>query len=78
MAIKDIIVPGFVGTTTIKWLPTRGFNIGVVATQGDIDVRPDTVSASAGGPQTISAKYAGPQTVSASAAGPQRISVKGD
>jgi hypothetical protein len=24
MAIKDIIVPGFVGTMTVRWLPTRG------------------------------------------------------
>ncbi len=28
MAIKDIIVPGFVGTSTIKWIVTRGFSIG--------------------------------------------------
>ena len=28
MAIKDIIGPGFVGTTTIKWIPTRGLSIG--------------------------------------------------
>ncbi len=30
MAIKDIIVPGFVGTSTIKWIVTRGFSIGAV------------------------------------------------
>ena len=24
MAIKDMIGPGFVGTDTIKWIPTRG------------------------------------------------------
>ncbi len=25
MAIKDIIVPSFVGTSTVKWIVTRGF-----------------------------------------------------
>ncbi len=28
MAIKDIIGPSFVGTTTIKWIVTRGLSIG--------------------------------------------------
>ena len=28
MAIKDIIGPSFVGTSTIKWLVTRGFASG--------------------------------------------------
>lgn len=31
MAIKDIIVPGFVGTDTIKWIVTRGLTLGAVA-----------------------------------------------
>jgi len=31
MAIKDIIVPGFVGTDTIKWIVTRGLSLGAVA-----------------------------------------------
>ncbi len=30
MAIKDIIVPAFVGTATIKWIVTRGFSISSV------------------------------------------------
>lgn len=31
MAVKDIIVPAFVGTDTIKWIVTRGLSLGAVA-----------------------------------------------
>jgi len=29
MAVKHLIVPGFVGTTTIKYVVTRGLSVGV-------------------------------------------------
>lgn len=31
MAIKDMIGPSFVGTTTIKWIVTRGLTAGAAA-----------------------------------------------
>mgnify|MGYP005818970223 CR=1 FL=1 len=31
MAVKHLIVPGFVGSTTIKYVVTRGFSIGEAA-----------------------------------------------
>lgn len=34
MAIKDTIVPAFVGTATIKWIVTRGY--GALATQDEL------------------------------------------
>ena len=33
MAVKHLIVPGFVGSTTIKYVVTRGFSIGEAAAE---------------------------------------------
>lgn len=40
MAIKDIIGPGFVGTSTIKFIVTRGFSIG----EADVTSAPSTAN----------------------------------
>ena len=37
MAVKHLIVPGFVGSTTIKYVVTRGFSIGEAV--ADVETR---------------------------------------
>ena len=37
MAVKHLIVPGFIGSTTIKYVVTRGFSIGEAV--ADVETR---------------------------------------
>lgn len=45
MAIKDLIGPSFVGTTTVKFVVTRGLSIGVPAVPEPLDIESMTIGA---------------------------------
>lgn len=66
MAIKDLIVPGFVGTTTVKHIVTRGLS------SGSASVTVSSIVASG-----VGATVAGTTTTQASTAGTDFTTVKG-